>query len=100
MKCDTIMEQKTIELSRFLTLKSRIVDFAEPTPALQRDDSRELRARILALTSADAKRLGIGRSTFHYLRKRTISHGQTRVYAKTLRRIALLSASVLPNASK
>jgi len=69
MKWDTIIEQKTIELSRFLILKSRIVDFAEPTPALRREDDRELRARILALTH-EARELGIGKSTFYYMRKK------------------------------
>lgn len=69
LKWDTVIEQKTIELGRFLTDGQRSLDFAEPAPSLVRQDNRELRAKILSLTSAEAKRAGIGKSTLHYLRK-------------------------------
>jgi CRISPR-associated protein Cas1 len=69
-KWDTIIEQKTIELGQFLARKRPSLDFVEPGPKLQRQDSHELRAKILALTTRQAQQLGIGRSTLHYLRKR------------------------------
>lgn len=49
-------------------MKANDVDFADPAPALRRDGGSAFRARILSLTSAQAKQLGIGTSTLHYLR--------------------------------
>jgi hypothetical protein len=69
MKWDTAIEQKTVELSRFLVGKTSTVNFEEPSPTLDRLDNRELRERIKSLTSNEAKRLGVGKSTLHYLRR-------------------------------
>jgi CRISPR-associated protein Cas1 len=52
-----------------LTGKSAALDFAEPSPKLLRHDGGELREKILALTQSEAKGLGIGKSTLHYLRR-------------------------------
>ena len=70
LKWDTVIEQKTNELGQFLTGKHLSLDFVEPASKLQRHDSRKLRAKILAMTPFQAKQLGIGKSTFHYLRKK------------------------------
>jgi hypothetical protein len=40
----------------------------EPETNLNRQDGGELRAKILALTASKAKRLGIQKTTLHYLR--------------------------------
>ena len=69
LKWDTIIEQKATELSRFLMGSSREVDFAAPMPNLERTDRLNMRRRILSLTQEDASKLGVGRSTLHYLRK-------------------------------
>jgi hypothetical protein len=70
LKWDTVIEQKTRELGGFLAAKRVVLDFADPAPKPARQDNNELRARILALTASDAKELGIGKSTLHYLRKK------------------------------
>jgi CRISPR-associated protein Cas1 len=84
---DTVIEEKTNELGRFLTMKSSEVDFVEPSPALHGDDSREMRAKILALTSSQAKQLGIGKSTLYYLRENASCKHSFTVYQKTLSRL-------------
>jgi hypothetical protein len=43
----------------------------EAAPKLERQDTRELRNKILALTASKAKRRGIGKNTLHYLRKKS-----------------------------
>jgi CRISPR-associated protein Cas1 len=73
LKWDTVIEEKATELCRFLVEKRSSVGFLEPAPTLQRDDSRELRARIIALTASEATQLGIGKSTLLYLRRRAKS---------------------------
>lgn len=86
LKWDTIIELKANELGRFLVGKSLRPDFAEPAPRLERNDERGMRARILALTSSQAKRLGLEKSTLHYLRLHA-KRQRFEVYGKTRERL-------------
>jgi CRISPR-associated protein Cas1 len=88
LKWDTVIEQKTCELSRFLVGKLSAVDFTEPSPRLERLDDGEIRAKILTLTPSHAKRLGIGKSTLHHLRKNAESNRSFRVYQKVRAKLA------------
>ena len=67
-KWDTVILNKTQELARYLE-KSGFIDFTEPVPILVRSDGRELRRRILELSAKEARKLGISKSTVHYLKK-------------------------------
>ena len=87
MKWDTIVERKAIELGHFLVGRSSKVDFSEPLPALSRSDDRETRRRILSLSQSQAGRLGIGKSTFHNLRKSARSERSFKVYTGVLNRL-------------
>ncbi len=91
LKWDTVIEQKTLELSRFLTGKSSSIDFSEPAPTLERRDNREIRETILALTQADAREHGIGKSTLHCLRRRARSERSFAVYRKVKEKLTQLS---------
>jgi len=82
LKWDTIIEQKTIELGRYLVGRASVLDFSEPSPTLDRRDDRELRKRILSLSQFDGERLGIAKSTLHHLRKNARSNRTFRVYGK------------------
>jgi CRISPR-associated protein Cas1 len=82
LKWDTVIEQKTEELGRFLTGKTSTFEFIEPAPTLEREDSRELRAKIFALTASEAKQLGIMKSTLHYLRRSAGSPNSFKMYRK------------------
>ena len=55
LKWDTVIEQKTIELGRYLIGGTGRLDFSEPCPKLARADSRELRIRILSLRQQRVK---------------------------------------------
>jgi CRISPR-associated protein Cas1 len=87
LQWDTVIEQKTNELGRFLIGKERSVEFMEPAPHLEREDNGELRTRILALTSPQARRLGIGKSTLHNLRLNAKADNSFAVYAKVKRKL-------------
>jgi hypothetical protein len=87
LKWDTVIEQKTNELARFLTRKTSVLDFVEPAPKLERYDDREVRAKILALTTSDANRLGIGKSTLYHLRKNAQSYRSFKTYKPVLEKI-------------
>jgi len=80
LKWDTIIEQKTVELGGYLGGRSSNIDFSQPYSKLGRDDDQELRARILSLSQSEACRLGIGKSTLHYLRKKARGDRSFSVY--------------------
>jgi len=84
---DTVILRKCQELARYLLGKCRSFDLTSPRPVLERSDSRQLRERILSLSQSDARKLGIGKSTLHYLRRNTRSHRSFRVYRKVRKRI-------------
>ncbi|HYW01134.1 MAG TPA: CRISPR-associated endonuclease Cas1 [Candidatus Acidoferrum sp.] len=101
LKWDTIIERKINELGRFLNNESPILDFVEPSPKLERLDNRELRIRILGLTSSQAKELGIGKSTLRYLRKNASNNKSFKIYSKVRRTIMpdpYEFSEVIPNA--
>ena len=84
---DTVIQLKTQELASFLLEKSNSVDFIEPTPNLERGDSREIRRRILELTEREAKEIGMSKSTLNYLRRNASSDHSFRVYHKIYQKL-------------
>jgi len=86
-KWDTMIEQKTIELGRYLVGRTGRLNFSEPSPNLNRVDDKHLRRRILGLTQQEAQRLGIGKSTLHYLRKNAEKERSFKAYGKVLRKL-------------
>jgi hypothetical protein len=57
LKWDTVIEQKALELGRFLIGRSDNFDFSQPSPSLHRADDRDLRNHILSLSQSDAAKL-------------------------------------------
>lgn len=88
MRWDTVVEQKALELGRYLIGRSSIVDFSNPSPVTKRQDGRELRTRILALTPSEARTLGIAKSTLHYMKKKAQGGSSFQIQAKTMAKIA------------
>jgi len=86
-KWDTVIEQKTIELGRYLVGRAGRLEFLGPSPTLKRTDSEEFHRRILSLTQSEARKLGIGKSTLHYPRKNARSGRSFRVHDATGRRL-------------
>ncbi len=87
MKWDTVIQEKVSELGRYLSDRCRRLDFYEPIPLLERTDKRAIREGILALRQIDARKLGIGKSTLHYLRKSANQRLYFTVQAKTIERL-------------
>ena len=90
LKWDTVIEQKAVELGRYLASRTVRLDFCEPSPNLHREDDQELRRRILGLSQSEALRRGIGKSTFHYMRKRVKSGRSLGVYSKVQERLNMI----------
>jgi CRISPR-associated protein Cas1 len=87
LKWDTIIERKAAELGRYLSGGTDRLSFSEPSPSLHRIDDAELRRRILSLSQSNARKLGIGKSTHHSLRKNARSERSFKVYRRTLGRL-------------
>lgn len=88
MKWDTVIQEKTAELARYLAGRSRRGDFAEPAPLLERIDNRTIRQMILSLTQSEARRRRIGKSTLHHLRKKAHDDSSFSIYRKVQQRLA------------
>ncbi len=87
-KLDTIIVIKTQELGRFLLGEPESMNFTVPIPDLKIIDIKEMRKKILELTSNQAQQLGINKSTIHYLRKNALNSKKFKVYKKILNRIS------------
>jgi CRISPR-associated protein Cas1 len=91
LKWDTVIKQKTIELGRCLLSRTNRLDFSEPSPDLDGTNHRELCRQILGLSKSEALRRGIGKSSFHYLRKGAKSGYPLEVYSKVQGRLHMIS---------
>jgi hypothetical protein len=87
LKWDTVIEQKTVELGRYLVGRNDRLDFSEPSLNLHRTDERELRRRILGLSQKEAQRLGIRGSTFYHLLKNAKAEHSFKTYSRVLERL-------------
>ncbi|MGA2790285.1 MAG: CRISPR-associated endonuclease Cas1 [Candidatus Bathyarchaeia archaeon] len=91
LKWDTVIEQKTSELGRFLSGKQLALDFIEPAPKLERQDDNDLRAKILDLSAAQAGQLGISKSTLHCLRKKAAANRSFAVYSSIKKKLEIVN---------
>jgi len=87
LQWDTVILRKSQELARFLVGRTNRFELTAPRPALDREDSRALRDKIRSLTSSEAKKLGIGKSTLHYLRINAKKNRPFKIYAKVRNKI-------------
>jgi CRISPR-associated protein Cas1 len=87
LKWDTVIEQKTVELGHYLAGRTGRLDFSEPSPNLRRVDDKYLRGRILSLSQSEAEKLGIGKTTLHYLRVRARRNNVIKTYARIQRKL-------------
>ena len=60
---------KTRELAHYLTGKKRKLDFSTPLYEIDRQDSDEIRRKILAIPYAEWKKMGFSKGTLFYLKK-------------------------------
>jgi len=90
-KRDTVVLNRTQKLACFLLNRSKRMDFVERRPGLQRIDTQKLRMRILELTQKEAKELGIGKSTLHYLRRNAKRSTAFRLYPEVRKKLMPLN---------
>jgi CRISPR-associated protein Cas1 len=84
---DSVIQLKTEELARSLLGESERLNFAEPGPVLVRADNLDVRNIIQKLSTSEAQKLGIGKSTLHYLRKNAGRESSFRIYKATRQKL-------------
>jgi CRISPR-associated protein Cas1 len=89
LKWDTVVEQKAMMLGRYLLGRSDNLDFSGRPPSFPRTADKEICKQILRLSLRDALRLGIGKSTLHYLRRNANKEGSFTVYDKVRKKVGL-----------
>jgi CRISPR-associated protein Cas1 len=85
---DTLIRLKAQELANHILGKRTNLNFSEPKPVLHRTDSEAIRSRILSLTRAEARKLGIRKNTRWYLQHRAKNSVPLKIYAKTRSRLS------------
>ncbi|MGY5147475.1 MAG: CRISPR-associated endonuclease Cas1 [Candidatus Nitrosopumilus sp. bin_7KS] len=71
-------------LAHHISDKKIKFDFDVPKLIIQREDTIQLRKKILALTPEDRKRLGINKSTLWYIKKNISDGKTTKIYEKIM----------------
>ena len=63
------------------------LQFNMPEFKIKREDSMDVRSKVLSLTPEDRKRLGINKSTLWYMRKYVREGKRIKVYGKVMGKI-------------
>jgi len=85
-----ILKLKTQELARYLVDRTCELDLVGPRLDFNSEDSRELRQKVLSLSLFEARKLGMGKSSFWNLQNRCGSNIPLKVY---LRRWKLMTGN-------
>ena len=60
---------KTRELAQYLVEKKKTVDFCKPESTIERQDSENIRQKILSISYTDWENMGFSKGTLHYMKK-------------------------------
>jgi len=90
---DTLIRLKAQELANYILGNRAELSFEDPSPTLCRGDSERIRNSILSISSADARRLGIGKSTLWHLRYRAQAGKPMQIYGKVREKLEANSRS-------
>ncbi|HMK83538.1 MAG TPA: CRISPR-associated endonuclease Cas1, partial [Candidatus Bathyarchaeia archaeon] len=78
----TVIRLHCEELASYVLAKRSELDFSTPNPMLNRDESEALRNRILSMTVAGARQLGVRKNTLWYMQRRARSSKPLEVYSR------------------
>lgn len=70
-----VITQKVGELADYMQCKSKVLDLGTPVPMLVRDDSAELREKVLEIGYAEWRAMGFSKGTLHHLNERASNGG-------------------------
>jgi len=82
-----LISLKVQEFARYLVGRSDSFDLKSSAPILKRSDTRDLRKRILSFLASEARKLGLGKSTVHYLKKNARDRKPFKIYRPVLEKL-------------
>jgi len=85
---DTLILRKCQELAHYLLGKTTRFDLVNPKLTFEREDTQALRKKILSLSGVQASKLGLNKSTLHYLRKQARDRKPFRIYEPVLAKLS------------
>jgi CRISPR-associated protein Cas1 len=83
----TVMRLKCQELASYILARRSELDFSDPCSVLPRDDSEAVRNRILFMSVAEARQLGIRKNTLWYMQQRARTSKPLRVYERVKKKL-------------
>lgn len=84
---DYVIFLKARELALYISGKRRQFSLKEPGPTLNRLDTSEMRAKILAVSYSEARKLGISKGGLHDLKRRARSKAEFEITGKAIRKL-------------
>jgi CRISPR-associated protein Cas1 len=84
---------KTRELAHYLVGKRKTVDFSKPNYEIERQDSDEIRKKIIEISYSDWKKLGFSKGTLHYMKQNAKSNKPFTLNAHVRERVMQWGAS-------
>ncbi len=88
---DTVMRLKCQELASYILGRRSELDFDNPRPELPRDDSEAVRSRILSMSCAEARELGIRKNTLWYMQQRARTGKPIKIYNQVRKKLPCAS---------
>ncbi len=82
-----ILQDNLQQLSNFTVEKKKEFEFIIPKIKIERNDSLELREKLLNMTNQERKELGINKSTLWHIKKNLIDGKIPKIYEKILLKI-------------
>jgi len=82
-----ILQNNLQQLSNFIIDNKKEFDFVIPKIKIERNDSIELREKLLNMTNQERKELGINKSTLWYIQKNRSEGKTSKIYEKILLKI-------------
>jgi CRISPR-associated protein Cas1 len=83
----TVMRLKCQELAGYILARRSELDFNNPRPLLPRDDSDAVRSRILSMSVAEARELGIRKNTLWYIQQRARTGKPIKIYKQVTKKL-------------
>lgn len=88
----SVIQQKAGELVECLDGKRKSVDFSAPYPIIIRDDTEELRKKVLDIGYSEWNRMGYSKGTLHDLKAKARANEPFKTYAKVKGKVDLISS--------
>lgn len=84
-----VVSLKARELAHQIVGKRKLIDFSCPEPNLKREDTYELREKILTMPYSEWKKMGYSKGTLHYLKLNAKEDKPFKICGKNRNRVLL-----------